>query len=57
MSGPGDPIVVVGAGINVDQYRDALPVNTATSLALAGATSVDRSRLCGVSPSSSCMRR
>lgn len=28
--------VVVGAGVNVDQARDELPVDTATSLALAG---------------------
>ncbi len=28
--------VVVGAGVNVDQDRDELPVDTATSLALAG---------------------
>jgi BirA family biotin operon repressor/biotin-[acetyl-CoA-carboxylase] ligase len=36
---------VVGAGINVDQSRDELPVAAATSLALAGATDVDRNRL------------
>ena len=31
-------VVVVGTGVNVDQGRDELPVDTATSLALAGAT-------------------
>lgn len=31
-------VVVVGTGVNVDQRRDELPVDTATSLALAGAT-------------------
>ncbi|HET7800372.1 MAG TPA: biotin--[acetyl-CoA-carboxylase] ligase [Humibacillus xanthopallidus] len=31
-------VVVVGTGVNVDQARDELPVDTATSLALAGAT-------------------
>ncbi len=30
-------VVVVGTGVNVDQTRDELPVDTATSLALAGA--------------------
>ncbi len=30
--------VIVGTGVNVDQTRDELPVPTATSLALAGAT-------------------
>jgi BirA family biotin operon repressor/biotin-[acetyl-CoA-carboxylase] ligase len=30
--------VVVGTGVNIDQTRDELPVDTATSLALAGAT-------------------
>ncbi|GAA2152942.1 BirA family biotin operon repressor/biotin-[acetyl-CoA-carboxylase] ligase [Humibacillus xanthopallidus] len=30
-------VVVVGTGVNVDQARDELPVDTATSLALAGA--------------------
>jgi BirA family biotin operon repressor/biotin-[acetyl-CoA-carboxylase] ligase len=33
----GDQVVVIGTGINVDQSRDELPVNTATSLRLAGA--------------------
>ena len=41
----GEPFVVVGAGINVDQSRDQLPVDTATSLRLAGAAEVDRDRL------------
>jgi BirA family transcriptional regulator, biotin operon repressor / biotin---[acetyl-CoA-carboxylase] ligase len=31
-------VVVVGTGVNIDQARDELPVDTATSLALAGAT-------------------
>jgi BirA family transcriptional regulator, biotin operon repressor / biotin---[acetyl-CoA-carboxylase] ligase len=30
-------VVIVGTGVNVDQTRDELPVDTATSLALAGA--------------------
>ncbi|MGO4600121.1 biotin--[acetyl-CoA-carboxylase] ligase [Terrabacter sp. 2RAF25] len=33
----GRPAVVVGTGVNIDQGRDELPVDTATSLALAGA--------------------
>lgn len=37
--------VVVGLGINVDQSREELPVDTATSLRLAGATEVSRERL------------
>jgi BirA family biotin operon repressor/biotin-[acetyl-CoA-carboxylase] ligase len=37
--------VVIGAGINVDQDRAQLPVDTATSLALGGAPDVDRNRL------------
>lgn len=37
--------VVIGAGINVAQSRDELPVDTATSLALAGARDVDRASL------------
>ena len=45
VTGPGDPLVVVGAGVNVDQTREQLPVDTATSLTLAGASDVDRSRL------------
>jgi BirA family biotin operon repressor/biotin-[acetyl-CoA-carboxylase] ligase len=39
---PLGPAVVVGAGINVSQRPDELPVPTATSLALAGAASTDR---------------
>jgi BirA family biotin operon repressor/biotin-[acetyl-CoA-carboxylase] ligase len=39
------PLVVVGIGINVSQTRDQLPVDTATSLALAGAGDVDREDL------------
>lgn len=34
--------VVVGIGVNVDQTREELPVDTATSLRLAGAEGVDR---------------
>jgi len=37
--------VVVGLGINVSQAREELPVDTATSLALAGAPDVDRQAL------------
>jgi BirA family biotin operon repressor/biotin-[acetyl-CoA-carboxylase] ligase len=37
--------VVVGVGINVSQTREELPVDTATSLALAGAPGVDRHAL------------
>lgn len=37
--------VVVGTGINVDQEREDLPVDTATSLRLAGAPRVSRERL------------
>lgn len=33
----GERAVVVGAGVNVDQSRDELPVDTATSLRLVGA--------------------
>jgi BirA family biotin operon repressor/biotin-[acetyl-CoA-carboxylase] ligase len=32
----GDELVVVGAGVNVDQEREELPVDTATSLRLCG---------------------
>lgn len=39
------PLVVVGIGLNVAQERDELPVPTATSLVLAGATEPDRARL------------
>jgi BirA family biotin operon repressor/biotin-[acetyl-CoA-carboxylase] ligase len=37
--------IVVGLGINVDQERTELPVETATSLRLAGAPDVSRERL------------
>jgi BirA family biotin operon repressor/biotin-[acetyl-CoA-carboxylase] ligase len=37
--------IVVGLGINVDQDRPELPVETATSLRLAGAADVSRERL------------
>lgn len=37
--------VVVGLGVNVSQDRDELPVDAATSLALAGAPGVDRQQL------------
>src|SRR6478609_3983337 len=45
VTGIGDAFVVVGAGINVDQTREQLPVDTATSLTLSGAPEVDRNRL------------
>jgi BirA family biotin operon repressor/biotin-[acetyl-CoA-carboxylase] ligase len=45
VTGVGPAVVVVGAGVNVDQSRDQLPVDTATSLVLAGAQEVDRNRL------------
>lgn len=34
--GPGDPVVVLGVGLNVAQTAGELPVPTATSLAMAG---------------------
>jgi BirA family biotin operon repressor/biotin-[acetyl-CoA-carboxylase] ligase len=37
--------IVVGLGVNVDQDRDELPVDTATSLRLAGAEDISRERL------------
>jgi BirA family biotin operon repressor/biotin-[acetyl-CoA-carboxylase] ligase len=37
--------VVIGVGLNVDTTADELPVDTATSLLLAGATSLDRTDL------------
>jgi BirA family biotin operon repressor/biotin-[acetyl-CoA-carboxylase] ligase len=40
-----DGAVVVGTGINVSQRAHALPVTTATSLALAGSSGVDRDDL------------
>jgi BirA family transcriptional regulator, biotin operon repressor / biotin---[acetyl-CoA-carboxylase] ligase len=33
---PGAELVVIGAGVNIDQTRSELPVETATSLALCG---------------------
>lgn len=42
---PAGGCVVIGAGINVDQDRGQLPVDSATSLALGGAPDVDRNRL------------
>ena len=41
----GGPLAVVGTGLNVSTGRDELPVETATSLALEGAASLDRSAL------------
>jgi BirA family biotin operon repressor/biotin-[acetyl-CoA-carboxylase] ligase len=42
---PAGPAVVVGAGLNVTQTAEELPVPTATSLHLAGATTTDRQEL------------
>jgi BirA family biotin operon repressor/biotin-[acetyl-CoA-carboxylase] ligase len=42
---PAPGAVVVGIGLNVTTRRDELPVETATSLALAGATTTDRDTL------------
>jgi BirA family transcriptional regulator, biotin operon repressor / biotin---[acetyl-CoA-carboxylase] ligase len=42
---PGGPVAVVGIGVNVSTTRAELPVETATSLLLAGAGEVDRSAL------------
>jgi BirA family biotin operon repressor/biotin-[acetyl-CoA-carboxylase] ligase len=42
---PEDGLVVIGCGVNVAQDRAGLPVDTATSLALAGAPRADRQRL------------
>ena len=44
---PTGAVAVVGVGLNVSTTRDELPVPTATSLRLAGATSLDRSALLG----------
>ena len=44
---PAGAAAVVGIGVNVTTTRDELPVDTATSLVLEGATSVDRTRLLG----------
>jgi BirA family biotin operon repressor/biotin-[acetyl-CoA-carboxylase] ligase len=43
--GAGDPSVVLGIGLNVSLRTDELPVPTAGSLALAGATVTDRDPL------------
>lgn len=43
---PSAPAVIVGTGVNIDQTRAELPVDTATSLALVGA-SVRREHLVG----------
>ncbi|MGQ2912663.1 biotin--[acetyl-CoA-carboxylase] ligase [Aeromicrobium sp.] len=40
--GPAGPAAVVGIGLNVSSTPDELPVPTATSLAIEGATTVDR---------------
>jgi BirA family biotin operon repressor/biotin-[acetyl-CoA-carboxylase] ligase len=42
---PRGPAAVLGVGLNVSTTRDELPVPTATSLALAGATGLDRTSL------------
>jgi BirA family biotin operon repressor/biotin-[acetyl-CoA-carboxylase] ligase len=39
------PAVVIGIGLNVSTTEDELPVDTATSLALEGASDLDRTRL------------
>lgn len=39
------PVVVIGIGLNVSTAEDELPVETATSLLLAGAADVDRTAL------------
>jgi BirA family biotin operon repressor/biotin-[acetyl-CoA-carboxylase] ligase len=39
------PALVVGIGVNVDLREDELPVPHATSLALAGASNLDRTKL------------
>jgi BirA family biotin operon repressor/biotin-[acetyl-CoA-carboxylase] ligase len=38
--------VVIGIGINVGMSKDQLPVPTATSLELEGATTLDRNKIC-----------
>ena len=42
VDGPGGPAVVLGIGLNVSLRADELPVPDATSLLLAGASTVDR---------------
>ncbi len=44
-AGPAETLVVAGAGANVDQSREELPVDTATSLRLCGVTGVRREDL------------
>jgi BirA family transcriptional regulator, biotin operon repressor / biotin---[acetyl-CoA-carboxylase] ligase len=44
-SAPAAGLVVIGAGLNIDQTRDELPVETATSLALCGVDDVRREDL------------
>lgn len=39
------PAVVVGAGVNISQTREQLPVDRATSLLLEGGTQLDRNQL------------
>ncbi len=46
---PSGALVVIGVGLNVTQTRAELPVPTATSLLLAGATAVDGTALDGTS--------
>ena len=41
----GEDAVVIGVGLNVSSTADELPVDTATSLALCGATALDRTAL------------
>jgi BirA family biotin operon repressor/biotin-[acetyl-CoA-carboxylase] ligase len=41
------PLAVVGIGLNISAGPDQLPVSTAGSLAMAGATTTDRPRLLG----------
>jgi BirA family transcriptional regulator, biotin operon repressor / biotin---[acetyl-CoA-carboxylase] ligase len=42
---PEAGLVVIGAGVNIDQAREELPVDTATSLALCGVDNVRREDL------------
>lgn len=42
VTSPAGPVVVLGAGINVGQQQAELPVDTATSLLLAGSATTDR---------------
>ena len=45
MSENSTQLVVIGAGVNIDQTRSELPVETATSLALCGVEDVHREDL------------